>query len=78
LEFNDPKDNGDISKPREPRPPRSRAARAARTRSFMKNVSRDDLIALYNEAFRDAYGSAPPPLDDVSTQQLAQDFISMV
>jgi hypothetical protein len=72
LNFNDPKDKSDISRPR------SRAARAPRARAFMKNASRSDLIALYNESYRDAYGTAPPPLDDVTTQQLADEIINMV
>jgi hypothetical protein len=63
LNFDDPRDKRDISRPK---------VRAARTRSFMKNVSREQLIELYTEAYRDAYNADPGPLTDVDIAQLAE------
>jgi hypothetical protein len=82
LEFSASKDKGDISQPREPPSATvvSRAAqlRAARTRARMKNISREDLLELYEDAYWQAKNRPPPPLDDVGTEQLAADFLSLV
>jgi hypothetical protein len=82
VEFNVLKDKGDISQPREPPTAtvisRASQLRAARTRARMKNLSREDLLELYEDAYWQAKNRPPPPLDDVSTQQLTEDLLTMV
>jgi hypothetical protein len=69
LEFNDPKDKGYISRPREPPTAtvvsRSTKVRATLTWSRMKNLSREreQLLELYDDAYWYAYRRAPPPHD---------------
>jgi lysozyme family protein len=44
----------------------------------MKNMTREDLLELYEDAYWQAKQRPPPPLDDVDTEQLAADFLSLV
>jgi hypothetical protein len=58
--FEDPRDKGDISRPR--------------TRSFMKSLTRDQLIALYNQTFQEVYRTAPPPTFNLTNEEMAEDL----
>jgi hypothetical protein len=55
----DPRDKGDISRPW--------------TRSFMKSLTRDQLIALYNQTFQEVYRTAPPPTFNLTNEEMAED-----
>jgi hypothetical protein len=67
LDFSDPRDKRDISK-----------ARVMMTRSRMKNLTREQIVELYEDAYWQAKNRPPPPLDDVATRQIGENLLALV
>jgi CRISPR/Cas system type I-B associated protein Csh2 (Cas7 group RAMP superfamily) len=67
LDFSDPRDKRDISK-----------ARVMMTRSRMKNLTREQIVELYEDAYWQAKNRPPPPLDDVATRQIGEILLELV
>jgi hypothetical protein len=82
LDFSDPRDKRDISRPLGPPTPaaasRSTKARAMLTRSRMKNLTREQLVEMYEDAYWQAKNRPPPPLDAVATRQIGEDLLALV